>query len=83
MTCASCVGRVERGLAGLDGVSECRVNLATETATVLYDEHATGPDAFRTKVHDLGYSVPEQSGHDGAATSTTTAGSRRTSSGRA
>ena len=38
MTCASCVGRVERGLGGLDGVKECRVNLATETATVLYDD---------------------------------------------
>jgi P-type Cu+ transporter len=59
MTCASCVGRVERGLAGLDGVTECRVNLATETATVVYDEGATGPDAFRTRVADLGYSVPD------------------------
>ena len=65
MTCASCVGRVERGLGSLDGVSECRVNLATETATVLYDESVTGPDAFRTKVADLGYSVPEpEPGHE-------------------
>ncbi len=61
MTCASCVGRVERGLGGLDGVTECRVNLATETATVLYDEQTTGPEAFRNKVHDLGYSVPDDS----------------------
>ena len=30
--------------------TECRVNLATETATVLYDEHTTGPEAFRSKV---------------------------------
>jgi Cu+-exporting ATPase len=58
MTCASCVGRIERGLAGLEGVEECRVNLATETATVLYDESVTGPDAFAAKVHDLGYQVP-------------------------
>lgn len=64
MTCASCVGRVERGLSGLDGVKECRVNLATETATVLYDENVTGPDAFGTKVSELGYSVPEhEPGH--------------------
>ncbi len=65
MTCASCVGRVERGLAGIDGVEECRVNLATATATVLYDDVVTGPDAFAEKVHDLGYQVPTpEAGHE-------------------
>src|SRR3954454_4390677 len=65
MTCASCVGRGERGLAGIEGVEECRVNLATETATVLYDDAVTGPDAFAAKVHDLGYSVPTpEPGHE-------------------
>ncbi len=65
MTCASCVSRVERGLTGLDGVAECRVNLATETATVLYDESVTGPEAFRSKVADLGYTVAEsERGHE-------------------
>ncbi len=34
MTCASCVGRVEKALAKVDGVSDVAVNLATETATV-------------------------------------------------
>jgi Cu+-exporting ATPase len=65
MTCASCVGRVERALGGVEGVDECRVNLATETATLLYDERETGPDAFRAKVAELGYSVPDEAtGHD-------------------
>jgi Cu+-exporting ATPase len=65
MTCASCVSRIERGLGGLDGVTACRVNLATETATVLYDEAVTGPDAFRVKVAALGYSVPDiEAGHE-------------------
>ena len=32
MTCASCVGRVERGLAAVPGVVSASVNLATETA---------------------------------------------------
>ena len=65
MTCASCVGRVEKGLSGLDGVAACRVNLATETATVVYDESRTGPEVFRGKVADLGYSVPEiDPGHE-------------------
>jgi Au+-exporting ATPase len=34
MTCASCVGRVERALRKVPGVSEASVNLATERATV-------------------------------------------------
>lgn len=34
MTCASCVGRVERALRTVPGVTEASVNLATERATV-------------------------------------------------
>ncbi|EYD72358.1 heavy metal translocating P-type ATPase [Limimaricola hongkongensis] len=34
MSCASCVGRVERALAAVPGVTEAQVNLATEAATL-------------------------------------------------
>ncbi len=34
MTCASCVGRVERALKAIPGVTEAVVNLATERATI-------------------------------------------------
>ena len=34
MTCASCVGRVEKALKAVPGVTEANVNLATERATV-------------------------------------------------
>ncbi|MBY4898622.1 heavy metal translocating P-type ATPase [Cupriavidus sp. AU9028] len=34
MTCASCVGRVEKALQAVPGVTEATVNLATERATV-------------------------------------------------
>ncbi|MGG4603905.1 heavy metal translocating P-type ATPase [Paenalcaligenes sp. Me131] len=34
MTCASCVGRVERALKAVPGVNEAAVNLATERATI-------------------------------------------------
>ena len=34
MTCASCVGRVERVLNGLTGITHANVNLARETATI-------------------------------------------------
>ncbi|WP_176118532.1 heavy-metal-associated domain-containing protein, partial [Burkholderia stagnalis] len=34
MTCASCVGRVEKALANVPGVAHASVNLATERASV-------------------------------------------------
>lgn len=43
MTCASCVGRVERKLRKLPGVDPS-VNLATETATITLDGDYTGAD---------------------------------------
>lgn len=68
MTCASCVSRIEKGLGGLSGVAEARVNFATHVATVTYDPDLTGPDEFRDAVTGLGYSVPEPSagGESGA-----------------
>ncbi len=57
MSCASCAGRIEKGLAELPGVSEATVNFATQKATILFDPGATGPEAFRAKVKDLGYDV--------------------------
>ncbi len=40
MSCASCVGRVERALTAVDGVREASVNLANETAQVALDDPA-------------------------------------------
>ncbi|MDP2737387.1 MAG: heavy metal translocating P-type ATPase [Pseudorhodobacter sp.] len=60
MTCASCVGRVEKGLSSLDVVSDVSVNLATETASF----RAAGPKAAvnaARKLDDLGY--PARQGH--------------------
>ncbi|PTA69271.1 heavy metal translocating P-type ATPase [Deinococcus arcticus] len=55
MTCASCVGRVERGLGKVEGVQEASVNLATERATVTYDPALTSPQALLARVQDVGY----------------------------
>ena len=43
MTCASCVGRVERKLKKLPGVHP-QVNLATETATITLDQNYTNEE---------------------------------------
>ena len=37
MVCTMCSSAIEKSLSGLSGVSQARVNLATETATVEYD----------------------------------------------
>ena len=55
MTCASCVGRVERGLNKVPGVEGAVVNLATERATVTYDPAQTTPQALLDRVRDVGY----------------------------
>ena len=56
MTCASCSSRVERALGRLDGVVEAPVNLATERASVTYDESVLSPSAVIDAVSELGYS---------------------------
>ncbi len=55
MTCASCVGHVERELAGTPGVATVAVNLATEKATVSFDPSVVSLDALRDAVTEAGY----------------------------
>ncbi|WP_052161103.1 heavy metal translocating P-type ATPase [Hoeflea sp. BAL378] len=44
MSCASCVGRVERTLLAIPGIEEVNVNLATETALIRLGSSAVIPD---------------------------------------
>ena len=55
MTCAACVGRVERTLKKQPGVEAATVNLATEQAVVSFDPAAIDVHAMKTAVHDAGY----------------------------
>ncbi len=57
MTCASCVGRVERALARTEGVLSAEVNLATEQATVVAAarDGAALRDALLAAVERAGY----------------------------
>ena len=59
MTCASCVGRVERALKAVPGVTGAAVNLATERA----DIRGTGLDRTQlvAAIKTAGYDVPEGS----------------------
>jgi P-type Cu+ transporter len=55
MTCASCVRRVEKVLAKLDGVSQAEVNLATEAASVVYDPTKVVPEQLTAAIASAGY----------------------------
>lgn len=54
MSCASCVGRVERALAAVPGVASAGVNLATEQARVQINGQVA-PDALLKAVAKAGY----------------------------
>lgn len=53
MSCASCVGRVERGLTSLEGIEDVAVNLATESAR--FSSAPEGIPAAVARLDDLGY----------------------------
>ena len=63
MTCASCVGRVEKALLRVPGVQSASVNLATESARVVYvarqDKEAPVDALARRAVRDAGYEPKE------------------------
>src|SRR3954449_4403090 len=74
MTCASCVGRVEKALNRVDGVTGAEVNLATEIATVHFDPAQVGLEELTAAVTRAGYTAtPRREARDtreaaGAAT---------------
>ncbi|TNF21206.1 MAG: copper-translocating P-type ATPase [Rhodobacteraceae bacterium] len=55
MTCASCVGRVDKALAAVPGVLDVNVNLASETATVTYAEGAVALADLLKAAEEAGY----------------------------
>ncbi|MDQ3559064.1 MAG: heavy metal translocating P-type ATPase [Pseudomonadota bacterium] len=58
MTCASCVGRVEKALRAVPGVARANVNLATERAEVEFAGDSD-PGAVVKAIKDAGYVVGE------------------------
>ncbi len=67
MSCASCAGRVEKALRALPGVASASVNLAAESARVVFDgaiAQSSGlPAAAVQAVEKAGYAVPQERFH--------------------
>jgi Cu+-exporting ATPase len=55
MHCAGCVRSIEQGVSHLPGVTDCKVNLALNSATVTYDTARTGESGIIDKIKELGY----------------------------
>ena len=56
MTCASCVGRVEKAIAAVPGVTTAAVNLATESADVTF-RGSVDSDGVIAAIRNAGYEV--------------------------
>ena len=61
MSCASCVGRVEKALAKVPGVASASVNLATERASLATDGQASTLLAVQAAVQRAGFAIPQDS----------------------
>ena len=64
MTCASCVGRVEKALMKVDGVQSAEVNLATEKARVQTANGVVGPADLVRAVEKTGFKAALVTGDD-------------------
>ncbi|MCL5888207.1 MAG: heavy metal translocating P-type ATPase [Actinobacteria bacterium] len=61
MTCASCVAVIEKTLGVTDGVSKASVNLASETATVVFDPAVIDADGIVGAITKVGFkATPRQ-----------------------
>jgi Au+-exporting ATPase len=66
MTCASCVGRVERALKAVPGVADAVVNLATEKASITTNAPVDRATLVKA-IEDVGYEVSESPAAQAAA----------------
>ncbi|RKY92575.1 MAG: Cu(2+)-exporting ATPase, partial [Ignavibacteriae bacterium] len=79
MTCASCVTRVEKSIAKIEGVTDVAVNLATEKATFNIDKSKAGIDEIKKVVEEAGYKIDLSSLDENDNSSNTDEESEKTS----
>ncbi|MBN1476476.1 copper-translocating P-type ATPase [Candidatus Sumerlaeota bacterium] len=59
LECASCVGRVERAVGGLEGVNAASVNLATGEASVAFESAVIDLEQIKARVRAIGFGACE------------------------
>ena len=59
MGCQGCVRKVDAAIRGVDGVSDCRVDLPEASATVTYDPQRTSPSHVADAITQAGYKATE------------------------
>ncbi|MDQ0470626.1 heavy metal translocating P-type ATPase [Labrys wisconsinensis] len=64
MSCASCVGRIEKALKGVPGVTAASANLATGRASVRFVAGAVPPGALERAVAAAGYAARRPAAQD-------------------
>ena len=69
MSCASCVGRVEKALRKIPGVLSANVNLATETATISTWVGGIANSDLQQAITNAGYTIIGESDRESAANS--------------
>jgi Cu2+-exporting ATPase len=57
ITCAACMGEIERGLKRLPGIRSARVNLTSQRLAVDWVEDQTGADEIVSELSRLGYTA--------------------------
>ncbi|HOP74334.1 MAG TPA: heavy metal translocating P-type ATPase [Bacillota bacterium] len=60
MSCAACASKIEKKLNQLPGVQQAAVNLATEKATVEFDDAQLGRTDIENLIRNLGYGVVQE-----------------------
>lgn len=68
MDCPSCAKKVEKSLAGIDGITERDLQPTTGTVTVIYNPNATSEQTITEAIEGAGYEVTERSADDSEAT---------------
>ena len=64
MHCAACAQRIERGIRKVGGVSSVNVNLASDKASVEFDERLTSIGEIEKAIENTGYKVVREETHE-------------------
>ena len=59
VTCQSCVALIEKILKSTPGVTDAKVNLATEELFISFDDSIVKEEDIKNKIVSLGYSLEE------------------------